>query len=121
MHLRVIVLFFKDETNGSRSQDVDQSLKLHGYAKASVEHLTERLSNGAQWKERNPNQSSKYYYTSSNHVKRGISSQTDSVEGETQDSAGEIGITNSSSSNPNPNPKKVYDKGYKNYSKREGK
>ncbi|KAK2554435.1 Uncharacterized protein P5673_024148 [Acropora cervicornis] len=76
----------KGNSIGSSSQDVDQSLKLHGEVKDNREPLTEGSSNGAQGKERNPSQSPKHDNTSSNHVKRDNATQTDSVAAETQDS-----------------------------------
>ena len=114
MHLRVIVLFFKAKTDGSRPQDVDQSLKLHGDAKANGEPPTQGSSDGAQEKERNPSKSPKHDDTPSNP-------ETDSVTAETQNSGtavGEIGITNSSSESKG-SFKAVHDKGSKNSS--EGK
>ena len=93
MHLRVIVLFFKTKTSGSSAQDVDQSLKLHGHAKANGEPPTLGSSNGAHGKERKPSKSPKHDDTPSNP-------ETVSVTAGTQNSgtaAGEIGITTSSS------------------------
>jgi len=90
----------KGNSSGSSSEDVDQSPKSHGDVKANVEPPTEGLANGAQGKGRNPNQSRRYDDTSANHMKRGNSTQTDSVAAETQDSytsAGETGINNAPS------------------------
>ena len=114
MHLRVIVLFFKTKTSGSSSQDVDQSLKLHGHAKANGEPPTLGSSNGAHGKERKPSKSPKHDDTPSNP-------ETVSVTAGTQNSgtaAGEIGITHCSSESTG-SFKAVYDKGSKNSS--EGK
>ena len=118
MHLRFIVLFFKAKTSGSSSQDLDQSLELHGHAKANGEPPTLGSSNGAQGKERNPSQSPKHDDVPSNHVTHDSTSQKDSVTAEMQYSgtvAGEIGVTNSSSESTG-SFKKVHDKGYKNSS-----
>jgi len=115
MHLRVIVLFFKAETHGSSSQDVDQLLKLHGDAKANGEPPTLGSSNGAQVKERNSSQSPEHDDAPSNHVRHGSTTQKDSVTAETQDSAGDIGTTNSSSESTG-SFRAVHDKGSKNSS-----
>ena len=111
-------MFFKATTRGSSSQDVDRSLKLHGVVKAKGEPPTEGSSNGDQGKEKNPSQSPKHDDSSSNHVRHGNSTQTDSVAAETQDSgtaAGEIGIANSSSESTG-SFKAVQDKGSENFS-----
>ena len=89
----------KGSSIGSSSQDVDQSLQLHGEGKDNREPLTEGSSNGAQGKEGNPSQSPKHDNTSSNHVKRDNATQTDFFAAETQDSqagpsAEAIGIKN---------------------------